>query len=85
MFLTKTDVKKCFNISQRTKLSDEDYYTYLGFIYGVIIGNGYECKCYVRDYIPFVAQYKPYWKTLFQEHTKTGAWPVWEKGNLIWL
>jgi hypothetical protein len=35
------------------------------FVRGVMIGNGWECKCYVRDFLEFQKNYHLNWKKLF--------------------
>ena len=44
-------------------------YTYpvdLGFITGVMMGSGYEAKCWRRDFIPFEKEFEPDWEKEFE-------------------
>lgn len=64
-FLDKTIIKRLFGIPRSVRLSDEDFYDRRGFVRGVILGSGRECKCYIRDFLPFQQRFKPAWARLY--------------------
>lgn len=78
--------KKLFNKPSHYKMADEELIALQRYVSGVMMGSGYECKCYVQDFIPFQSSFKPNWQKLYLrylEHNKT-EWPVFgEKDGYI--
>ena len=68
-------------------MTDTDFYERAGFMYGVLIGSGYECKEYCRDILPFIGEFNPAWNKLYDRFTAAQPdieWPVFgEKPNVV--
>ncbi|KAJ3055890.1 hypothetical protein HK097_008887 [Rhizophlyctis rosea] len=64
-FFSKTLVKKLMEIPKANKLSDDDHHDHVKFIRGTIIGSGYACKEYTRDFLRFQDAYQPKWAKLY--------------------
>ena len=50
--LQKVDIKHIFNIPARSRLSDTDYLSRRSFVQGLLIGSGFEAKCW-PDWLDF--------------------------------
>lgn len=82
-FIDKRLCKKIFNL---TNVNDVDLSKYQHYVYGVMVGSGYECKCYVRDFVPFQNCFNPNWKKLYDRFIQQNQkeWPVFgEKENIV--
>lgn len=80
------DKKLCKKIFELNKVSDDDLLKYQEYVYGVMIGSGYECKCYVKDFVPFQHSFRPNWKKLYEKFIEENKkeWPIFgEKENIV--
>lgn len=77
MMFDKRQLKTAMRISHKERLRHDDYLEYSRFISGVMIGAGYEAKCYVRDYLPFFNKYKPNWMELYNYYIEVNK--DWDK------
>lgn len=64
-FLDKPTIKRMWGMSQRTSLSDDEYNSRCEFMYGTMMGSGYETKCWFGDYCPFNRAHHPDWVKLY--------------------
>jgi hypothetical protein len=66
-------------------MSEEDYISRCKFISGLMIGSGYECKCYTRDFIPFIQEFNPKWNKLYDRYINSNCteWAVFGEVNNI--
>lgn len=87
-FIDKRLCKRIFNISKSSELNEEEFHKKVGFVWNVMIGSGYECKCYVIDFIPFIKEFNPNWHDLYKESLERNALPelilVSNKVEIIW-
>ncbi|KAI8820886.1 uncharacterized protein EV422DRAFT_506605 [Fimicolochytrium jonesii] len=80
-FLSKPLVKRLMAVSHREKISDEDFITRCRFITGTIMGSGWECKEYERDFCRFNSIMKPVWRKLYDRwiENEKKEWACFDK------
>ena len=71
-FRHKTLVKSLTNYSHSEKMSDSEHLDRVRFITGTILGSGYECKDYHRDFLRFQSIHQPKWATLYERWVANG-------------
>ena len=66
-------------------ISDDEFKNRCKFITGTIMGSGWECKEYNRDFLPFQAAYKPSWGKLYQRwvENEMKEWPCFDKPDVL--
>ena len=79
--------KQIFSIPHKEHMTDEDFSARAGFIHGVLIGSGFECKDYCQDILPFKQEFNPAWPKLYDRFIVAQPdieWPVFgEKPNVV--
>ena len=89
-FLNRVLAKTLFGSARSHKMSDDELQACRGFLYGVMVGSGWECKDYGLDFLTFQASFRPDWAKLyarFQANKQAEEWPIFghNEGKVLFV
>ena len=78
-FLTK---RMCNNLFKTKSTSTDELKIKIGFIHGVLIGSGYECKEWF-DLVEFCKEFKPNWVSIYERYILNNKkeWIIFNKDD----